>query len=421
MTELLEGGPPQRQRRWPTVLVALTVAGVLGVGAVQKLSAGGSTSTARPSPTAAGAHPSYVRPSFGPPSLPAPTVPPEVVLPASPTPATTVHPRLVGVPLREASEVSLVIGGSQLIGVGSRSVGFGTVPVRTGERVIAVRSLRAGLMVTVTTGDGQDQPYSRVYLVRKGAPARLLASTDAAFPAFDGQSLFTIGYSGTGTSPNLVTRIDLSGRVLSRHKVPPESVLAGDTVKGLLVQRMGTAVNPLSTLQLLDRTTFAVTRTIGKIGWVVANTGTRAAWTNSTCDLTCTIVVADLASGRRTTLKAERGFGISVAALSPDGKRVALAYSGRHPEQPGGGAAGFVDVVELATGARHRVPGVATDVKQAADLSWTPDGRWLAISVDITDKGYRVVGLWPASGGAVQIVRSKVPGSGYTEGALLAL
>jgi DNA-binding beta-propeller fold protein YncE len=202
--------------------------------------------------------------------------------------------------------------------------------------------------------------------------------------------------------------------------MPATSVLSGDTVKGLLAVRLGDDTHPLSTLQLLDRSTFKVTRTLGKIGWVAGSGGTRVAWTDSQCETTCKLVTTDLSTGRQRVVPVAAGFYLAGAAFSPDGNRVAIAYYGRHPQQVGGAAAGFVDVVDLATGARHRVPGVATDIKQAADLSWTPDGRFLAISVGITDKDYRVVGLWPASGGAVQIVLPRVPG-GYDGGALLAL
>jgi DNA-binding beta-propeller fold protein YncE len=286
--------------------------------------------------------------------------------------------------------------------------------------VVGVQAIPAGLLVTVTIGTGQTQPYCHVYLVRKGAAARLLTATDESFPAFDGKSIFAVHFSVTGIDPTVVSRIDLTGRVLARHKLPPTSALSRDTVKGLLVAKLGNDAQS-STLQLLDRSTFKVTKTLGKIGWVVAGSGsTRVAWTDSQCQTTCTLITTDLSNGRQRVVPAEAGFSISVAAFSPDGNRVAIAYYGRHPEQGGGAAAGFVDVVDLTTGARHRVPGVATDIKQAADLSWTPDGHFLAIAVGITDKDYRVVGLWPASGGAVQIVLPRVPG-GYDGGALLAL
>jgi hypothetical protein len=334
-----------------------------------------------------------------------------------------VHPRLVGVPLRDPSSANLLVGGTQLIRVGSRTAGLGKVPIAAGHRVVGVQAVPAGLLVTVTTGDGQVQPYLNVYLVRKGVAARLLTATDSAFPAWDGQSIFATHFATTGIDANVVTRMDLAGHVLGRHSLPPSSLLSRDTVKGLLLETLGhdTLTQSLSTLQLLDRSTFKVTRTLGKIGWVLPGSGgRRVAWTDSQCQTTCHLVATDLSTGSRHLVPLEVGFYISVAAFSPDGKRVAITYAGRHPEGSAGPRAGFVDVVDLATGARHRIPGVATDVKQAADVSWTPDGRFLAISVGISDRDYRVVGLWPASGGAVQIVLPKVPGA-YDGGALLAL
>jgi hypothetical protein len=354
------------------------------------------------------------------PPEPQPSTPGEVIGTGAGAPASNVHPRLTGVPYTASARVPLVLGGPRLVALGGARLPAGRVPVRDGESIGRVLAVPSGLVVSVNPAQFVDgEPASKVYFVPRTGAARLLVATDWVFAAADGRSIFAERFGQSAGGTNEVLQVSLSGKVLARHRVPSGWSLQADSVAGLLVVDMKSDGRH-STVKTVDRKTFAVLRHLGKTGWIVGSTATRAAWTNAQCDSGCDLVITDLSSGRRRTLPTEDRFGVSVVAFSPDGKRVAIAYSGRHSQQAGGEAAGFVDVVDLATGARHRVPGVATDIKQAADLAWTPDGRWLAIAVGITDQSVRLVGLWPANGGAVRVFPTRVPGA-YTNGSLIAL
>ncbi|MDX6255745.1 MAG: hypothetical protein QOJ11_2079 [Frankiales bacterium] len=412
MVDQLMSGPPEEQRRWPTPLIVILMVVVLVVALVHQMTAGGRP-TARPtaSPTVSRTPPTL-------PPDPLPSAPVEVIGTGAGEPS--LHPRLTGVPYTASARVPLVLGGPQLVALGGARVPAGPVPVRDGESIGRVLAVPSGFVVSVNPAQFVDgQPSSKVYFVPRTGAARLLVATDWVFAAADGRSIFAERFGQSAGGTNEVLQVSLSGKVLARHRVPSGWSLQADSVAGLLVVDMKSDGRH-STVKTVDRKTFAVLRQLGKNGWIVGSTATRAAWTDAQCDSGCHLVITDLRSGRRSTLPTEDGFGISVVAFSPDGKRVAIAYYGRHVQQAGGSAAGFVDVVDLASHVRHRVPGVATDVKQAADLAWTPDGRWLAIAVGITAQGVRLVGLWPAAGGAVRVLPTRVPGA-YTNGSLVAL
>ncbi|MDX6209743.1 MAG: hypothetical protein QOE24_2134 [Frankiales bacterium] len=416
MVDQLTNGPPEDQRGWSARLIVALMVLVLVVALVHQLTSGGK-STARPTPS-----PTLSRtpPTLPPDPLPSATA--EVVSPVPGLGDAQVHARLVGVSSMAPAGVGLVLGGAQLTRVGSRASGVGKVPVGPGERVVQIRPIGSSLLVSVLIADlGHGKPFLKIYLQRKGAAPRLLVATDQVFPAFDGRSVFAMRYGSTTEGRISETQLDLTGTVLARHQLPASWSLVEDSPAGILAERLGRdpANGELSTLVLLDRHSFTVRRQLGKVGYFVASAGAKAAWTDSTCDRRCNLVVSDLVKGTRRSVPGEAGFSAGVAAFSPDGRRLAIGYPGRHAQANAEAAAGFVDVVDLATGARHRVAGVATSVKRAADHAWTPYGRWLANVVGMPDQDYRGVGLWPAIGGPVRVLALRVPGA--DTGALLAL
>jgi hypothetical protein len=164
----------------------------------------------------------------------------------------------------------------------------------------------------------------------------------------------------------------------------------------------------------------AVINRLGPVDYVVAATSTQAAWTSYRCVAHCALTVLDLPTGHRRTIPLPPDFYPGHAVFSPDGRRLAIAYYGLHPQQAGGPAPGFVEVRDVADAGTVRIPGVATAVKQSAEMAWTPDGTGLALSVGFPDTDTRRVGLWPISGGPVRVLPGSFAG-GSDPSALIAL
>lgn len=402
MAEVLTGGPPERPpRRWSRVAAA--VAAVLVVG------------------TGAGLVVRVARPAAAPVSTPSPSPSASSGWTASAPAQDLVEPRLDGVPAPAPDGARLVVGGPHPTGVGRGAPWLGRLPVSADEAVSRVLAVPAGLVVAVQRRQLSDtQPSSKIYLVRHTA-AVLLAAADEVVVGVAGDRVFTLRYGPSGQGrPGTLLELTLSGRVLARHSVPAGFSPQADTAAGLLVAVYPVTGNGPADLRIVDRHTLAVRQRLGQVAYVAAATSTRAAWISAGCTSRCDLTVADLPNGARRALAVANGYGVGAFAFSPDDRRIAVGYYGRHPQQPGGTAPGFVEVVTLSSGARERVPGVATGIKQVADLAWTPDGQWLAISVGWPDQDIRRVGLWPADGGPVRVLSGRYVG-GYPPSALLAL
>ncbi len=317
--------------------------------------------------------------------------------------------------------IRLVVGGPHPTGIGRGAPRLGGVPVPADGLVTRVLAVPAGLLVQVQRRQLDAQPAAKIYLVRRDGRTTLLTATDEVVVGWRGEEIFALRYGTTGPeSPGVLTELALSGRVLAIHSVPAGLAPQTDTAAGLVVAVYPAGGDAPANLQILDRRTLAIRQRLGKVGYVVGAISTQAAWTVPGCASTCELVVADLPTGPRRTIALAPGYGVGAVAFSFDGQRVAIGYYGRHPQQPGGAAPGIVEVVDLASGARHRVPGVNTGIKQVADLAWTPDGRWLAVAVAWSDLGFRRVGLWSARGGPIHVLPGRFPGAD-TPAALLAL
>jgi len=416
MTDVLAGGSADRPpRRWPMVAAAVVAAALVVGGGLQHLR-GGSLDTSPAAVPSAGALPPSVPSS---PELPSPGW-------TAWAPGDDPVPQPSGVTAAGIiSGVRLVVGGPHPAGLGAGAPKLGGLPVPADWEVQQVWAVPAGLLAVVQRLHMSDtEPSSKIYLVRPDGTAVLLAAGDAFVARFDGKAIFALrsGATGPGSSadhPGVLSEVSLSGRVLDRHQVSAQFYPRADTSYGLLAEVYPPGDGPVD-LQLLDRRTLAVRRHVGMAGYGFGATSTRVAWITAGCTTACRLVVADLRTGSQRTVAAASGYQPGEIAVSPDGRQVAVSYYGRHPQQPGGAAPGIVDVIDLTNGHRQRIPGVATGIKQAADLSWTPDGRWLAVGVGCPTGDYRRFGLWPAAGGPVHVLPGRYAG-GYLSGALLAL
>jgi|SRR5829696_177991 len=405
MGDLLVSGAPDRPPRFSIRLVVggLTLLAVGVLVALPLLDSG--------SPTEPGPRPPATTPS----ASTSPATPPPLL------PDEQVQARLDGSPGDLPSGVVLALGGPEPTAVGRGSgpaFALDQLPLADGEAVSALLPASGGLVAVVQHAVLSDtEPAARVYLVGAGGPV-LLAEADEVVVGHRRDRVFALRYGPGWTSPGTLLQVSWSGRVVAGHSTPVGFALHADTPAGLL-----TSIRPLgdepARLQLVDPLTLAVREQLGPIGYVLTATATRAVWLPHSCAGPCGLAVADLTTGARSTVRLATGFDPGSAAISPDGRHLAVGYRGRHPQQPGGAAAGFVEVVTLPTGRVSRIPGVATGIKQVAELAWTPDGKSLALTVGQPEDDRRRVGLW-APGGPVRVLPADVAGAGAPS-ALLAL
>ncbi len=115
------------------------------------------------------------------------------------------------------------------------------------------------------------------------------------------------------------------------------------------------------------------------------------AWIDDSCSASCIVHRYELDSGRRTdtsvTLSRSEYGGVgSLAAMSPDGRRVAMitydaAADSRYELGHPGGPARF-SVLDLESGRLTTLPGLLRAPKSPFGLAFSPDAQWLAVAVN---------------------------------------
>lgn len=379
---MLSGGPagaPRRPRPGRWVALALAVAILAGVGyAVARRG----ELPATPAAALPAASPDWSPPP-GPPA------------------------RLDGPPGSGPPGLRLLVGGPQLLAVDAAG------------RVARVARLPLGAAAVgdlVAVPDGvlavavalQLPQTARVYLIRPTGPPLAVARADEVVPA--GQHTFYgLRYPLRQGAPALLYGFSTSGEKLFQREVPGGWHLAANTPGGLLVSAYPAGVGPAAVL-LVEPRTGRTLRRLGTTQFVLAASAERVAWVAAGCQLgvaACPIVVTDLRTGRSRTyppVGEQVGFGL----FSPDGRWLALSAYGFHPfVQPN--RPGYVAVLDLRTGAATRLPGVETSAKQAADLAWTPDSRYLAIAVRWPDQGYERLGVWSVAEQRLTALPGRLP------------
>jgi hypothetical protein len=159
-----------------------------------------------------------------------------------------------------------------------------------------------------------------------------------------------------------------------------------DTAAGLVVQQVGD--RGVSELRLLDPRTGATRRRLMVGGVVVAVGPGSVAYVPADCRGDCLLVVTGLADGRSRSYPLPPGTGNpGLGAFAPDGRRLALGVPGQYRDGRLIIVPGFAEVLDLATGAVLRVPGLDTAAERAPDVSW-----W---------GGTLVLGAWSGEGGQV--------------------
>ena len=152
-------------------------------------------------------------------------------------------------------------------------------------------------------------------------------------------------------------------------------VAARDTSAGLLVGRLASPGSTGADLLLLDPRTGQPRRRIATGRIVVATGDTVVAHLPAGCGLDCPLTVTDLTGGRSRDYPTPDPGPPATGRFSPDGRRLALAVPGHYFSAQRSVRPGFVAVLDLATGAVVRVPGVETPAARTADVDWAPTVR----------------------------------------------
>ena len=321
--------------------------------------------------------------------------------------AAPLPPELAGVSTAGPSGLRLLAGGDSLTSVdaatGART-SVASVHVPPGSAVVQLEPVHGGTLVVVTSTQS-DVAVGWVYLERPGGPAVKLLRTDEVVAGARLGRFWGFIYAREQGGKATLVEVTTAGRVLSRRLVPGGWHLEADTGNGLLVATY--RQEGPGELSIVDPVSLRVRRSIGQVTYVAAATSRVAAW--AICSGVCILVVGDVRGGQQPrTFQLATNAGIGAAAFSPDERRLAIAYNGRHGFDRRG-TPGFVDVLDLSTGHPTRVPGVGTPEKQAAQLCWSKDGRWLGIAVRWPEQGYQRLGVWPASGGRVVELPGRLP------------
>jgi hypothetical protein len=323
--------------------------------------------------------------------------------------AAPLRPELAGVSTAGPSGLRLLAGGDSLTSVDAAtglSAPVRSVPLPPGGAVTQLLPVTGGTLVVVMPDQsGGESGPGWVYLMRPGrAPVEVLRADEVFWSAQPGRFW---GFSPARQHGSTGTLVEATtgGRLLSRRPVPEGWRVSTDTGNGLLVAAY--SQEGPGDLSLVDPVSLRARRSLGPVTYVAAATPRLAAWV--ICSGTCGLVVGDLrGGGQPRTFQLPTNAGIGSAAFSPDQRKLAIAYFGRHGfDRPG--TPGFVEVLDLVTGHRSRVPGVGTPEKRAAVVCWSSDGRWLGIAVRWPEQGYQRLGVWPASGGRVVELPGRLP------------
>jgi hypothetical protein len=219
-------------------------------------------------------------------------------------------------------------------------------------------------------------PNGGVYLIRPGARPLLLGDEGLVIPS-DGGILVAV-YRPGGTS---VTGLTLDRHVRWQWHMPGNLLMLRDTPAGLLAARYGDAVVGDADLLLLDRRTGVVRRRLGHGRYAVAASDRALAWVPERCDPGCAVVVTDLATGAIRRHPLSQPWSPAVGAFAPDGRSLALSFSGTTGDQQRPAQSGFVEILDLRTDEAAAVAGLSTPPDEHADTAWSPDGRWLVLGV----------------------------------------
>jgi hypothetical protein len=296
------------------------------------------------------------------------------------------------------------------------------VTLAPGEDVVQLLRI-ADQVAMVIAEEAGSSPGRVILLGSSGGSVQQIATADWILAAPGGAGLLTVLAPPTENGQHTVQLISLDGTPGPTWTMPPFSWPVATVSAGLLAQVPdGTPfeINAMHAdvpqrLALLDATTGQELRSFGE-AHVVATADDRFAWTRTApCnDQPCPVVVEELRLGtsRSYSVDVEQSPWIT-GAFSPNGAHLAVVVAGAHAHMTSDGepAGGFVSVLDLASGDAERIRGLATPPKHGADVSWSPDGVELALSVPWDDK--RGFAFWSIQLHQLTVLPAQPPGEPY--------
>jgi hypothetical protein len=383
VADVLSSGPEpgassRPRRRWTTPLAGVLVA---AAAAYLALHTGGGAGTDRPS----SAEPSL-----------------DVRVRPAPNPARTGPPppiaryQLGGVPGVGPAGVRMLVGGRDPGVLDAGTGRLAALPISKSLGDVAELD-HAGGTTTVLLRNANRLRARVVALGRNGRPT-LLGQVLDALPMRDGTVLAEDCEGAGGTGPCTLTGYAATGAVRWKRTVPRQLDLVRDTPYGLLVRAYQGDVGGV--VRLEDPRTGAVYRVIGRTYAVLGADDRQVVFVPAACGSECALTLADLDDGASRFLPELPG-NATVAALSRDGRRLAIGYAGMLPGDPSTSPRrdGYVAVIDLDSRADHVqvVPELATGAASTALPVWSPDGRLLlAVPTDGAGSG-RVIAWKPGS------------------------
>jgi hypothetical protein len=264
------------------------------------------------------------------------------------------------------------------------------LPTRTSSRPYQYAvPFRTGLIVYSDGADGTVDSY----LALPGAPPRRVLAGGWALPGYGGRTLVAVtvhrGDRGVTVSGLPLPGSGTGGRTLWRWQARSFDNPVLDTRYGLVTQLTG----PGGQIQVVRRETGRVLRSFPGDAVAIGDRWV-AQLARPGCSGDCRLVLRPLAGGasRQFPLAAEPA--ALVGRFSSDGRWLALAF----PAGPQVGAPaqspGWISVLDLQTGALHRVAGLVTPPSRRPILDWSPDGRSLVVGIQ--DGSLLRLGVWAA-------------------------
>jgi hypothetical protein len=318
----------------------------------------------------------------------------------APNPARTGPPapiaryRLDGAAGIGPAGVRMLVGGRE---PGVLDVGTGrlaALPVRTGPGDVAELD-HAGGTTTVLLRNPNRLRARAVALGGNGTAASLGQALDV-LPMRDGTVLAEDCDGASGTGPCTLTGHDPTGAARWKRSVPSQLDLVRDTPYGLLVRTYQGDLGGV--VRLENARSGAVYRVIGRAYAVIGADDRQVVFVPAACGSACDLTLADLDNGSSRFL-AENPGNPTVAAFSPDGRRLAIGFAGMLPDDPSTSQQrdGYVAVLDIDSGfdRLRLVPELSTGAASTALPVWSPDGRLLlAVPTDGAGSG-RVVSWKP--------------------------
>lgn len=377
-------GPAGSRRRWPTPLVAVLV-GAVAVGLAVR-SGGGGDAAPRPQESLS----VVVRPA-------------PLVVRSGPPPPPAVF-RLDGTPGAGPAGVRLLVGGRRpsVLDTGTgRLTPVGGVLQRPRDQVGFDRS--GGLTVALVGNPDLLRPRA---VALAGGRAVYLGPALAALPMRDGTVLTEDCAGVSGSGPCTLTARTAAGAVRWRRTVGRQLELVRDTPAGLLVRAYQGDVGGV--VRLEDARTGTVDRVVGRTYDVLAANDRHVLFRSPGCDSGCALRLADLDRPGYRDLPRQAGRA-GAAAISPDGDRVAVGFTGLGPgdQSPSLARDGYVTVVDVHEARVREMPGVATAAASTPLPVWAPDGRLL---VAVSDGGVGRVAVWRPGDRAVTVLPTRLAG-----------